>query len=161
VSTEEILDHILVPRPNGSEALEQVAAFLAERLASSGALVSFHAFTATPHGFALRRYRSPDRLVAFVNETARGLWGAPLRARELPPGTLTDGRSFLAHGLPALTLRAFTPEGFPRLLHSEHDSRERLSISAIERSVELLRAIVARADADPTLGGALPRSERR
>ena len=52
-------------------------------------------------------------------------------------------------------MRAFTPEGFPRRLHSEHDSRERLSVAAIERGVELLRAIVARADADHLLGGKL------
>ena len=100
-------------------------------------------------GFALRRYRSPDALVAFVNETARGLWGADLPARALPAGTLTDGRSFLAHGIPALTLRAFDSEGFPRRLHSLHDSRERLRLPAIERSVQLLAALVARADASP------------
>jgi len=117
--------------------------------------------TVSEDGFALRRYRSPDWLVAFVNETARGLQGSPLRERELPPGTLTDGRSFLAHGLPAVTLRAFTPEGFPRRLHSERDSRERLSVDAIERSAALLSALVSRADADPTLGGGLGRAEKR
>ena len=108
-------------------------------------------------GFALRRYRSPDWLVAFVNATARELWGAELRPRALPAGTLTDGRSFLARGIAAVTLRAFTGEGFPRLLHSERDSRERLSVAAIERSVELLRALVSRADEDPSLGGGLRR----
>ncbi len=111
----------------------------------------------TEDGFALRRYRSPDWIVAFVNEAARDLWGAPLRARELPAGTLTDGRSFLAQGIPAVTLRAFVGDEFPRLLHSERDSRERLSVAAIDRSALLLRALVARADTDPSLGGALGR----
>ena len=108
-------------------------------------------------GFALRRFRSPEPLVAFVNEAAHALWGVDLPARALPAGTLTDGRSFLAHGIPALTLRAFSAEGFPRRLHSLHDARERLSLPAIERSVLLLRALVASADAGPerlaALGG--------
>ena len=100
-------------------------------------------------GFALRRYRSPEPIIAFTNEAARQLWGEELTPRELPAGTLTDGRSFLALGIPAVTLRAFTGDSFPRRLHSEHDSRDRLSVAAIDRSVELLRALVERADADP------------
>jgi hypothetical protein len=87
--------------------------------------------------------------VAFVNDTARAAWGQVLPARELPFGTLTDGRSFLAHGIPALTLRAFAGDAFPRRLHSAHDSRERLSPAAIERAAGFLRALVARVDADP------------
>ncbi len=97
-------------------------------------------------GWVLRRYRSPDALVAFVNETSEELWGEPLRPRELPFGTLTDGRSFLAHGMPAITLRAFTGDGFPGRLHSAQDSRERLSRAAIERSVDLLSALVEASD---------------
>lgn len=100
-------------------------------------------------GWALRRYRSPDALVAFVDEVATGLWGRGLPPRELPFGTLTDGRSFLARGVPALTLRAFTEGEFPRRLHSAHDSRERLSPAAIERSAGLLYALVEAADAHP------------
>jgi hypothetical protein len=102
-------------------------------------------------GFALRRYRSPDALIAFVNATARERWGAPLAPKELPVGTLTDGRSFLAHGIPALTLRAYTGDAFPRNLHSSQDSRERLSVAAVERSAELFQALVERVDADPGL----------
>ena len=110
-------------------------------------------------GFALRRYRSPDRIVAFVNQTAQQLWGVELSPRELPAGTLTDGRSFLARGIPALTLRAFIGASFPRRLHSEHDSRDRLSVTAIDRSTHLLYALVARADANPALVEQLGRSE--
>jgi acetylornithine deacetylase/succinyl-diaminopimelate desuccinylase-like protein len=100
-------------------------------------------------GFALRRFRSPEPVVAFVNQAARALWDAELPPRALPAGTLTDGRSFLAHGIPAVTLRAFSEEGFPRRLHSVDDARERLDLAAIERSVRLLEALVARADASP------------
>lgn len=111
----------------------------------------------TEDGWALRRVHSPPSLVAFVDETAEGLWGHALPVRELPFGTLTDGRSFLARGIPAITLRAFTGGAFPRRLHSAHDSRDRLSTSAIERSVALLAALVERSDADPSrLRGADP-----
>jgi acetylornithine deacetylase/succinyl-diaminopimelate desuccinylase-like protein len=106
-------------------------------------------------GFALRRYRSPDAIVAFVNRTAQQLWGAELPPRELPAGTLTDGRSFLALGIPAVTLRTFTGDSFPRRLHSEHDSRDRLSVSAIDRSTELFQALVSRADESPALVASL------
>ena len=53
MSTDEILDAILVPRPNGSAALSQVADFLEGALRAEGAEVSRHLFEATPHGFAL------------------------------------------------------------------------------------------------------------
>ena len=111
----------------------------------------------TEDGFALTRYHSPAWLVEWVGDAARGLWGRGLPARELPPGTLTDGRSFLAHGIPALTLRAFTPEGFPRGLHSFRDSRDRLSPAAIDRAAEFLFALVEAADADPEAFTALAR----
>jgi len=101
-------------------------------------------------GFALRRYRSPEWLVARVNDAARALWGAPLPAQPLPVGTLTDARSFLAEGIPAVTLVSAAPGGFPRHLHSTQDARERLSTAAIERAVTLLDALVRRADADPS-----------
>jgi acetylornithine deacetylase/succinyl-diaminopimelate desuccinylase-like protein len=107
-------------------------------------------------GFALRRYQSPEAVIRFVNDTARELWGAELPARQLPVGTLTDARSFLAHGIPALTLRAFTEGRFPRKLHSAHDNRDRLSIPAIERGTRLLRALVAHADAAPLRLGNRP-----
>jgi hypothetical protein len=102
-------------------------------------------------GFALTRYRSPDAIVAYVNETAQAAGGVALEPRTLPPGVLTDGRSFLAHGIPTLTLRAFTGDGFPRRLHSEHDSRDRLSTEAIDASTDLLHALIRRSDAQPTL----------
>jgi len=102
-------------------------------------------------GFATRRFRSSDAMVALVSETARQLWGEPLPPRRLPDGVLTDGRSFLAHGIPAITLRAFTAGAFPRRLHSRYDSRDRLVVPEIDRAAHLLRALVARVDADPSL----------
>ena len=66
-------------------------------------------------------------------------------------GTLTDVRSFLAHGLPAITLRPLGEQPFPRRLHSRHDSRERISVEALGRVVDLLEAFVERVDANPSL----------
>jgi acetylornithine deacetylase/succinyl-diaminopimelate desuccinylase-like protein len=100
-------------------------------------------------GFALRRYRSPPELVDFVSGTARALGGEELPLRPMLAGTLTDGRSFLASGIPAVTLLGFAPDGLPRNLHSWRDSRDRLSPAAIERCAELLAALVERADASP------------
>jgi len=101
-------------------------------------------------GFALTRYRSSDQLIDLVNAAAEDQMGAPLQARELPFGTLTDGRSFLAHDIPALTLRAFDGESFPRNLHSSQDSRDRLEMNGIEEATRLMRALIDRVDRDPT-----------
>ncbi len=101
-------------------------------------------------GFALRRYRSPEPLIRFLEDTALELWGETIRPRKLPGAMFTDGRSFLARGIPALTLMSATESG-PRQLHSAHDRRNRLSIPALERTVELLEAVVARVDRAPGL----------
>ena len=53
MTPDEILDPILIPRPNGSEGLERVAAFIAATLQRAGAEVSLEPFSATPHGFQL------------------------------------------------------------------------------------------------------------
>jgi len=92
LTTDEILDRILVPRPNGSEALERVGAFLAEQLQAAGAEVSLHAFTATPHGFQL-------------------VWSAALLGMLLQALAVWRGRSglalLLACAVPALLLAEF------------------------------------------------------
>jgi acetylornithine deacetylase/succinyl-diaminopimelate desuccinylase-like protein len=141
-----------------ARALDPEARVVAVNLESVGA--SDRLAFIPEDGFALRRFRSPEPLIAFLNETARSLWGVDLPSRALPAGTLTDGRSFLAHGIPAVTLRAFTDEGFPRRLHSVQDARERLRLPAIERSVDLLERLVAQADASPARVAELGRRER-
>ena len=97
-------------------------------------------------GFATRRFFSSQAIIDFVNDGAKIVYGKPLEARELPFGTLTDGRSFLAHGFEAITLRSLESDQFPHGLHSEYDSRDRLSINGIERSVLLLKALIDQAD---------------
>lgn len=98
-------------------------------------------------GFSSRRYASPPRLVAFVDEVARLHWGEPLPARSIPRLVVTDARSFLAHGMPALTL--VPDSGWSRHLHSGRDSRDRIRMPALEAAVEFLAALVAHADRDP------------
>lgn len=98
--------------------------------------------------FLLRSLAPSPQVVEILNDRARVLWGAPLQARALPGVMHTDGRSFLAHGIPAVTLMAAT-DGGPRGLHSASDSRERLSIPALERAVNLLEALVTHADENP------------
>ncbi len=100
-------------------------------------------------GWATHRVESPPGLVAFVNPTARDELGATLPELALPEGVLTDGRSFLARGVPAVTLRALIDGAFPRQLHSARDSRDRLAVAGIERAATFLHALVARADAHP------------
>ncbi len=97
-------------------------------------------------GFATRRFFSSQAMIDFVNSGAKKVYGKPLEARELPFGVLTDGRSFLAHGIEAITLRSFDNDQFPRDLHSQHDSRDRLSSKGIERSVSLLHELINLAD---------------
>lgn len=97
-------------------------------------------------GFATRRFHSSQAIIDFVNDGAEAIYGKSLQARELPFGVLTDGRSFLAHGIDAITLRSLDGDQFPRDLHSEYDSRDRLSITGIARSAALLNELVNRSD---------------
>ena len=115
---------------------------------------------ATRDGFVLRRYPSPPPFVHWVERTAHDTTGITLVPLELPVGTLTDARSYLAHGIAAVTLRASDGGAFPTGLHSEHDSVDRLSDAAIERATWLLDGLVRGADADPR-GFAMAASHRR
>ena len=100
-------------------------------------------------GFVFRRYGPPDALVGLVESTARELWSEPLQVISYPLGSMSDARSFLAHGIPAVTLLSGPDGKLPRHLHSARDSRDRLLIPVLERTVELLDAIVARVERDP------------
>ena len=98
-------------------------------------------------GFAMRRFRSSPAVIEYINAVALRAGRTPLVERALPFGTLTDGRSFLAHGLDAITLRSFEGGSFPRRLHSRFDSRDRLSAGAVEDVADFLWSVVEYADA--------------
>jgi hypothetical protein len=106
---------------------------------------------APEEGFQFRRYPAPGAMIGLASDAARELWGEPLAANPLPAGVITDGRSFLAHDIPAVTLLSRADTGFPRCLHSARDDRRRLSLPALEKTVDLLAAIVARVDRDPAV----------
>ncbi len=53
MTTGELLQRIVGPRPNGSAELERVGAFLSAALQGRGAQVTREPFVATPHGFEL------------------------------------------------------------------------------------------------------------
>lgn len=53
MTIDELLQRIVVPRPNGSAELERVGAFLSAALQGQGAQVTREPFAATPHGFEL------------------------------------------------------------------------------------------------------------
>jgi len=121
-----------------------LAIFNLESIGAKGALAYVPA-----DGFELRHFESPGWMVQLVDAAAADLGRPKLVRLPLPMGTLTDGRSYLAEGLPALTLRATVDGSFPTRLHSAHDSRERLSAPAIDATVDLLAALVARVDREP------------
>ncbi|HVP29731.1 MAG TPA: M20/M25/M40 family metallo-hydrolase [Myxococcota bacterium] len=108
----------------------------------------------TEDGFELRRFASPPWLAVLVDDAARDATGAPVARAALPRGSHTDGRSFLAHGVPAVSLVGSEGGGFPHGLHSFRDARARLSTPAIEKAVAVLRALVSRLDRAP---GRIPR----
>jgi len=102
-------------------------------------------------GFDLRRFDSPAWLIELLGDAAADLGRSAPARRPLPPGTLTDGRSFLAEGLPAVTVWSAEDESFAPYLHSAGDSRERLSPEALEATVDLLEALVRRVDREPAI----------
>lgn len=106
-------------------------------------------------GFATRRFSSSAEIIAFSNRASQQVYGETLPSRPLPFGTLTDGRSFLAHGIQAITLRSLEDDEFPRHLHSEKDSIERLSITGLEKSVQLLEMMVSDISSDGPASPAL------
>lgn len=102
-------------------------------------------------GFTFRRYATGDELPELLRIVAQGAGLPPPVPAPLPPGTLTDCRSFLARGIPGITIRGATDGGFPRRLHSWRDSRERLSLAAIEGTVAFLDALVQHIDTNPSV----------
>ena len=90
-------------------------------------------------------------LIDLIDSTERELGGEPLLAMTYPPMAMTDARSFLALGIPALTLQSAGDGQWPSYLHSAGDTRDRVSIPALEHTLELLKAIVARVDRESLL----------
>ncbi len=101
-------------------------------------------------GFMTRSYTPPPWLVGLVSDPARARWGRELAPRDLPGVMYTDARSFLAQGIPCVTLMSLTKEG-PRALHSANDDRSRLRIPPLGTALRLLQDVVALVDSRPAV----------
>ena len=132
-------------------------AFARERFATPPALptsvVNLESLGAAPglmvnarESFTLHSYPADPALVAQADRVHRARNDEPIPVE----GTgATDARSFLAHGVPALTLLSDL-RGHPhaRGLHSRHDDRSRLDLAALEEHVAFL-ADLARLHDEP------------
>ena len=96
---------------------------------------------AEEEAFLIRRYPPSAIAVESVRNAANMLELGPLNPMPLPGTMYTDGRSFLAADLPAITLISYS-EGGPRHLHSKRDNRQRLSVESLQQVVKLLMAVV-------------------
>jgi len=97
---------------------------------------------AEEESFLVRRYQPTPSVIQFLQQAARGLGWEPLRPMPLPGVMYTDGRSFLASGLPAATILSYS-DGGPRNLHSVSDNRNRLSVASLQQAVAFLETVVA------------------
>jgi hypothetical protein len=96
--------------------------------------------------FTLRNFPPDPRLVRLLDEVHQQRQGRPLYVT--PEPAVTDARSFLAHGIPSATLASDREDHAPfRGMHSAEDHRQRLSLPALEATLELLLTTVRLADA--------------
>jgi hypothetical protein len=105
----------------------------------------------TREGFIFSQYPAAKTLVEMIDRAQVELGANPLIPLTYPLGTMTDARSFLAHEIPALTLGAAIDGRWPRHLHSARDSRDRVSLPAMEHTRKLLNAVVAQLDRQPLI----------
>jgi hypothetical protein len=96
--------------------------------------------------FTLRSLPADPGLLAHVDAVHRERRGTPLH---VSGGGVTDGREFLARGIPAVTLASDPPGHAPlRRLHSAADDAFRIDPAALDEQLALLEATVRRIDAE-------------
>ena len=97
--------------------------------------------------FATRSYPPDPHLLNVIDALHRERFGIPLWVTWY--SAATDGRSFLAHGVPAITLiNALPGHALARDMHTAGDNRERIVPGALDDALDLLEATVRRLDAD-------------
>ncbi len=102
----------------------------------------------TFHGerFASGSYPPSPRLLEVFDAVHREQVGTPLYVTWY--SAATDARSFLAHGVPAMTLISVLPDrSLPRHMHSVADERSRLVPGGLDAALALLDAGLRRIDA--------------
>jgi len=98
--------------------------------------------------FTLRSYRPDAKLLATLDGVHQEQRGKPLHRTWY--GAATDARSFLAHGVPALTLLGDLPEhAFARDMHSVGDHPGRIDMGALDANLEFLESAVRALDQGP------------
>jgi acetylornithine deacetylase/succinyl-diaminopimelate desuccinylase-like protein len=97
--------------------------------------------------FATRGYPPDAQLVKLLDAVHRQERGRSLPLTRFGGGT--DGRSLLAHGVPAATLISEVPDHvFVRGLHSVRDDRSRIDRDALDEMVAYLLAVTRAVDAE-------------
>jgi len=95
--------------------------------------------------FTLRSFKPAADLLAPLDAVHNEQRGTPLYRTWY--GAATDARSFLAHGIPALTLVGDLPEhALARGMHSAADNLSRVDLAALDANLLFLEAAVRRID---------------
>ncbi|MBX3026912.1 M28 family peptidase [bacterium] len=95
--------------------------------------------------FSLRAFPPDPALLALLDAVHRQQRGKPLYVTWY--GAATDARSFLAHGVPALTLSSDLPRhALGRGMHGATDSPDRIYPAALDATLDYLEAAVRAAD---------------
>jgi hypothetical protein len=96
----------------------------------------------------LKNYEPSAQVVSLLDRVHRHLKQLPLPIT--PMGGLTDGFSFLDHGIPAATLlNAVPPFILPRKLHSHADTLDRIAPGALDSNLRFLVEVVRAVDGRP------------
>lgn len=108
-----------------------------------GPLLSYFTSDRSP----VRRYEASTALIRTLDRVHRRIARDSGLVPDIQPVT-TDARSFLAAGVPAVTL-ASQRDGDNRIrfLHSAADSRERIDLLGLQRALDLLQAALIEIDA--------------
>jgi len=97
--------------------------------------------------FTTRRYDPDARLVEVFDSVHRAHQGKPLWVTWY--SAATDARSFMAHGVPAMTLlNALPGHALPRGMHSPGDDRSRIVVGGLDAALALLEAAIRRLDTE-------------
>jgi hypothetical protein len=95
--------------------------------------------------FSLRSFPPDPALLALLDGVHHQQRQKPLHVTWY--GAATDARSFLAHGIPAMTLASDLPEhALPRGMHAAPDSPDRIDPEALDSALAYLEAVVRAAD---------------
>lgn len=95
--------------------------------------------------FSLTSYPADPGLLSRIDRVHRRRRGKPVHVTWY--GAATDARSFLAHGIPALTILSDLPgHALARHMHSDYDRRDRIDAKVLGETAEFLLQLVEEMD---------------